>query len=234
MIFTLATAFAGGATTIFAVPLFPSLVAVIVAVPLEIALTTPLVETVATVAWLLDQVTVRPVRTPPLASRTVAESVTLLPAVRFVLSGFTATDATGVAAALTITCAAPDLPSDVAVIVVVPAPTAVTRPSVLTFAMLLLADDHVIARPLSTFPFASVAVAENEAVWPTVSVAEPGATATAATGMTVTVIVAEAVFPSQVAVMVTVPAVTAVTLPDGSTVATWGALLAHVVERPLS
>src|SRR5665213_1621865 len=53
-------------------------------------------------------------------------------------------------------------------------------------------------------------------------------------GTTVTVIVAEAVFPPLVPVTVAVPAETAVTVPDVSIVATWGALLAHTTGLPLS
>lgn len=46
-----------------AVPLFPSLVAVMVAEPAATAETTPLAETVATPGALLDHATVRPVNT---------------------------------------------------------------------------------------------------------------------------------------------------------------------------
>src|SRR5437773_7795583 len=59
----------GTCTTVMAdVPLCPSLVAVIVAVPATFPVTRPVVFTVATVVLLLDQVTVRPVSTLPFAS----------------------------------------------------------------------------------------------------------------------------------------------------------------------
>lgn len=74
-------------------------------------------------------------------------------------------------------------------------------------------------------------------VAPTVSDPLVGATATDATGMAgggVTVIAEFAVFPSLVAVIVAVPCATDVTTPFASTVATDGALEAHVTGRPIS
>lgn len=61
-------------TVIVDVPLFPSLVAVIVAEPGATAVTRPEAETVAAAVALDDHVTVRPVRTLPPPSRTVAVS----------------------------------------------------------------------------------------------------------------------------------------------------------------
>src|SRR5207244_13319691 len=52
-------------TVIVALPLLPSLVAVIVAVPTAAPVTTPLPLTVATAPLLLDQVRVRPVNVLP-------------------------------------------------------------------------------------------------------------------------------------------------------------------------
>jgi len=63
-----------------AVPLFPSLVAVIVAEPGVRPDTSPEVLTVATEVLLLVQVTVRPDRTFPLESLGVAVSCTVCPA----------------------------------------------------------------------------------------------------------------------------------------------------------
>jgi len=59
-------------TVTVAVPLCPSLVAVITVEPVELAPTNPLPLTVATPELLLVQVMVRPVRTLPLASLRVA------------------------------------------------------------------------------------------------------------------------------------------------------------------
>jgi hypothetical protein len=50
------------------VPLFPSLVAVIVAEPAATPVTNPLAETVATAALLVAHVTTRPLRAVPFAS----------------------------------------------------------------------------------------------------------------------------------------------------------------------
>jgi hypothetical protein len=108
------------------VPLFPSLVAVIVALPVATAVTTPLLETVAIEGALVAHVTLRPFRIVPFASRTIADSVELPPITILAELGVIATDPTAVN--VTAICAVPDFPSAVAVIVVVPAPTAVTRP----------------------------------------------------------------------------------------------------------
>jgi len=104
--------------------------------------------------------------------------------------------------------------------VVVPGATAVTSPSVLTVAIVESADFHVIGRPSSTLPFASVAIALSGSGCPTVSAAELGEIEIAAIGITVTVIADDAVFPSLVAVIVAVPAATPITLPVASTLAT--------------
>ncbi len=61
-------------TVIAAVPLFPSLVTVIVADPTATAVTRPLADTVATAGALLDHAMLRPVRTLPAESLVVAVS----------------------------------------------------------------------------------------------------------------------------------------------------------------
>ena len=58
-----------------AVPDFPSLAAVIVAVPAATPVTTPVADTVAIAPLLVVHVTTRPVNTLPLASLVVAASV---------------------------------------------------------------------------------------------------------------------------------------------------------------
>jgi len=82
-------------TVTVALPLCPSLVAVIVAEPSARPVTRPVGYTTATVGSLLRQVTVRPVSGLPLASFTVAVSCTVCPAVRFAEAGLTVTEATG-------------------------------------------------------------------------------------------------------------------------------------------
>src|SRR5438552_43293 len=69
-----------GVTVMAAVPLWPSLVAVIVAEPATLVVTSPLLLTVATVVLFEAHVTVRPVKTLPFASLRVAVLVAGPPA----------------------------------------------------------------------------------------------------------------------------------------------------------
>src|SRR2546426_8060240 len=69
----------GTVTVIAAVPLWPSLVAVIVAAPTATPLTNPLPFTVATPALPLPHVTTRPVSAAPLASLRVTVSCPVCP-----------------------------------------------------------------------------------------------------------------------------------------------------------
>lgn len=147
-----------GVTVMSDVPLLPSLVAVIVAVPLATAVTNPLEETVARVRSLDDHVTVRPVRTTLLASVRVVVSWCVKPTVSVADEGFTTTDATGI---VTVIEAVPVLVSLVAVMVVVPPPTAVTKPLAFTVATPGMLEDHVTVLPARTLPFASFGVAVN-------------------------------------------------------------------------
>src|SRR5216117_1418086 len=78
-----------------ALPLCPSLVAVIDAVPTTTPVTSPLPLTVASSGALLDQVTPRPVRLLPLASRMVAVRDCVAPTPRLTLAGLTVTVAAG-------------------------------------------------------------------------------------------------------------------------------------------
>lgn len=118
------------------VPDFPSLVAVIVAVPDATAVTTPDVVTVAILLSLVDQSMTRPLSVLPLASYVAAVSVTEVPVASCDVAGVTVTDATGAGAgAVTVICALPVFPSLVAVIVAVPAAFAVTTPLALTVAV---------------------------------------------------------------------------------------------------
>src|SRR5256885_16914276 len=82
-------------TVIEDVPLFPSLVAVIVAAPGVTAVTRPLPFTVATEVLLLDQETVRPESAAPFASCGVAASWTVSPVWTVAVAGVTSTEATG-------------------------------------------------------------------------------------------------------------------------------------------
>jgi hypothetical protein len=96
-----------------------------------------------------------------------------------------------------------------------------------------LEDDHATARPPRTLPCWSLVIAASDVVRPATIEAEPGLTVTAATGTSVTVTVAEPVFPSLVAVIVAVPAETPVTVPFVLTDATWLELLAQITVLPV-
>src|SRR5437879_13572541 len=86
----------GACTVTTAVPLLPSLVAVIVVVPpLATSATSPLGETVATVLVLHVHATVRPVSVVPLASLRLTVSRAVPPTGRVAGAGLTATLATG-------------------------------------------------------------------------------------------------------------------------------------------
>ena len=84
---TVATGAGGTVIVMLAVPLFPSLVAVIVAVPALIALTRPLDETVAIDAFEVAHVTCRPESALPLASVSTAASCSVFPTSTFALDG---------------------------------------------------------------------------------------------------------------------------------------------------
>src|SRR2546428_3269307 len=136
--------------------------------------------------------------------------------------------------AVTVMVAVPLCPSLVAVPVAEPAPTPVTSPVPVTVATPELLLVQVIARPLSTLPAASFAVADSCAVCPTVTPADTGLTVTVATGTFATEMDAVPLWPSLTAVMVAVPAATPVTSPDPLTVTTPELLLAQVTARPVS
>src|SRR5213082_1409176 len=208
-----------GVVTVTAdVPLLPSDVAVMVAEPAATPLTSPLPFTVATAVLLLDQVITRPDNGLPFASLGVAVSCTVSPTATLAGDGVTVTEATG--ASVTVTSDVPLCPSLVAVIVAVPAPTPVTSPLPFTRATAVLLLDQVTTRPLSGFPLASFGVAVSCTVAPCCTLAGDGLTVTAATGMLDTVTDAVPLCPSLVAVTIAEPAVTPVTNPFPSTVAT--------------
>src|SRR5256886_1849470 len=172
----------GGAavTVMAAVPLLPSLVAVIVAEPAATPVTTPLELTAATAALLVAQLTARPLSALPAESRGVAVSGTDPPTATLAEPGLTLTDATGTAT--TVTAALPLFPPLVAVIVAVPAETPVTSPLPSTLATLPLLLVHVMIRPLSGLPVESWAAAPSCAVPPTNTRAVAGLTTTVSTG----------------------------------------------------
>src|SRR5207249_89044 len=190
----------GGVTVMAAVPLCPSLVAVIVAEPATIPVTSPLELTVTTAVLLLDHVIVRPDSALPFASFGVAVSWSALPAGTFAELGLTVTDATGTCT--TVMADVPLCPSLVAVIVAEPATLPVTSPLELTVATDVLELAHVTTRPDNGLPLTSLGVAVSCAVLPSFTEADAGVTVTAATGTATTVTLAVPLCPSLVAVVV--------------------------------
>jgi hypothetical protein len=227
-------------TVIVALPLCPSLVAVMLAVPTETPVTTPVVaDTVATAVLPDVQVIVRPVSGLPFASKVVALACDVPTAVIEVGARDTVTDATG--ATVTVIADAPFFPSLVAVIVALPAATAVTNPFASTVAAAELSDAQLRVRPVSRFPFPSLvsAVSCRDGVILRTSVAALGLTVTDATGIGFTVIVGVGVelTDSLVAVIVAVPTPTAVTVvgePLALTVSTAVLLETQFTVRPVS
>jgi hypothetical protein len=230
--FTLTVVTGAAVTVRAALPLLPSLVAVMFTVPALTAVTSPVSETVAAAVLSELQVIVRPVRTPPLASRSVAKACVVPTASMVVAASATLTDATG--AAVTVNIALPALPSLVAVMLAVPAATAVTRPVLDTVATAVLSELHATARPLSVPPLPSSVIAVACAVSTAVMEVGVRATVTDATGTAVTVMDAFPLFPSLVAVIIAVPMDNVVTSPVLETIATTVLPDAQVISRPVS
>src|SRR5437870_123452 len=161
------------------VPLFPSLVAVIVADPTAPLVTSPLAFTLATDVLLLDQATARPVSGLPLASLGVAVSCTVWPCGTLAEGGLTVTEFT--ATFVTVIAAVPLCPSLVAVIVADPGAMPVTFPFTSAIATDVLLLVHVTVRPVSGLPFASFGVAVSWTACPAITVADGGLTLTEAT-----------------------------------------------------
>src|SRR5881396_2947873 len=220
------------ATVTLAVPLFPSLVAVIVADPAATPVTSPAADTVAIAVFELVHATARPVSTFPAASFGVALSCVVAPTKTFAVAGLTVTEATGTLD--TVTAAVPACPSLVAVIVTAPTATPVTRPLAETVPTAPLPVVQVSARPLRTLPLASFRVAVSCTVPPTYMLGAVGLTVTDATGTIATVTLAVPLCPSLIAVIVAAPAATPVTSPVEDTVATAGVPDAQVTDRPES
>jgi hypothetical protein len=119
-------------------------VAVTVELPAALPVTMPLLDTVALVVSLDLQSITRPLRTAPVLSRRIAESVCVVPTRTVTVAGLTVIDATGAATeTFTLTFRAA-LPEVCAVIVTGPPRLLpVTCPALLTEAVLFLELDHV-------------------------------------------------------------------------------------------
>jgi hypothetical protein len=199
------------AAVITIVPVTPSLVARIVAVPFPVGVTSPVTLTVATRPLLELQRISRESVFPRLSFATAA-SWTVCPGSSEVTpAGFTAVTVTVATGITTVSSIVPLFPSLVAVTVTTPVVRAVTSPADDTVAFVTSLDVHVIVRPPRAFPSASLGTALSCSVFPITSVAACGVTATDATGAAITFRTADLLFPSLVAVTVVVPSAFAVT-----------------------
>ena len=139
-------------------------VAVMVAVPSATAVTNPPAETVATDELDVAHVTVGFEITVPPASLPVATRVAVSPIdVKLRLVGERVSD---IATWLTVAVAVPLTDPDVAVMVAIPLPTAVTRPAEETVTIDASDAAQVTTAPEITVPPASVTVATTVAVSP--------------------------------------------------------------------
>ena len=241
-----------GFTVIELVPLFPSLVAVIVTgPPADAPVTRPLASTLATAGVAEVQVIVRPVNGFPPASVRVATSCCVAPTTIVADVGLTSTVLTGGGGTgLTVITgvAALGAASLVAVIVAVPGPAAVTvivapldeltELAALTVNTAVLLETQLTVRPLSVASPASFGIAVSTCVSPTiigVAGEESVTLTTGGGGAAVTVMELVPVFPSLVAVMVIgPPTLAAVRRPFASTLAIVGLVDVHVIVRPVS
>ena len=198
---------------------FSPALAVIVAVPAFTAVTLPLESTVATDVFDELQLTVLSVA---LDGLTVAVSVTLSPSVRLRLLLSSVTPSTATVFAATVTEQVADFPPALAVIVAVPAFTAVTFPLESTVAtdvfdelqltvLSVALSGFTVAFRLADSPSVRLKLVLSNDMLSTATVDEDAS-------LTVTAQVAD--FSPALAVIVAVPAFTAVTLPFESTVAT--------------
>src|SRR5205807_6079780 len=130
----------------------------------------------------------------------VAVSCVVVPTKTFAVAGLTTTDATGTVD--TVPAAVPLCPSLVAVIVTAPTAPPVTSPVADTVAMAVFELVHATARPVNTFPAASLVTPLSCCVAPTDTVADAGLTATEATGTVDTVTAAVPLCPPLAAVIV--------------------------------
>jgi hypothetical protein len=220
------------------VPVFPELVAVIVAEPAATPVTTPLEFTVAATALLVDHVTVCPVMTLPFWSFIVACRVVVAPATTDDDVGATVTVVTTGGTAVTVMLDVPVFPELVAVMVAEPTATPVTTPLEFTIAAAALLVVHVTVCPVITLPFWSFTVAWRVVVAPATTDAEVGATVTVVTtggggGPAVTVIADVPDTPAVLAVIVAEPAATPLTIPVELTVAAAALFVDHVTVCPV-
>jgi hypothetical protein len=240
---TLSVVMPGGGvcTVIVAEPTMPSTVALIVTVPADTPVTTPVEFTVATLALSVAQLTVRPVSACPAESRTVTVNCCVEPVSTLAFAGATLTVATGTSVTLTVTVAVRDaaekpvFPADdaVTVMVAVPGPTAMMSPADETVATAGAVVPKVTVA--AGAPLGCVTTGESAELLPTARLTDVGVTDTAVidVGSARTVMVMVPVTPPAVAVIVAVPTATAVTRPVAVTVAMAEFEVVHVIARPV-
>ena len=159
----------------------PPVAAVIVAVPAPMAVARPDALMLTTVSSLLDQVKVTSSRSDPPAVNAVAVNVLCSPTfICWADDGLTVIRVTGGCVTVTVTGEL-DTPFPVALIVDVPALTAVATPLALIVTTLVLLLDQVKLTPVTADPSEDRADAVKRCVPPTCSVAEAGLTVTLAT-----------------------------------------------------
>jgi hypothetical protein len=218
-------------TVIAEEPALPSLLAVMVARPIDRAVTSPFASTDAVAGLVDDQLTSRPESVLPSASLVVAASCCVEPSVTLTLGGLTTTAATGTG--VTVSWALPVFVSLVAVMLAEPAASDVTSPVGETVAMLVFPDAQVTVRPVRGLPAASSVAAVACVVCPATTEADAKETSTDPTGIGVTVTVAVATFVSLTTAILATPGEIADTNPVAETVAIFGSSELHPSDRPV-
>ena len=221
-----------GDTVIDTVAAVPSIVAVMVTTPGATEPTRPLLVTMPTAAFDVDQVIARPAMTVPDASRATAVACWEVLGTMVRLGTVIATVLTGTGETVIDTVAV--LPSIVAVIITTPGATEPTTPLLLTMPTVGFDDDQMTARPTMTLPDASRATAVACCVVLGTMVRLGTVTTMVLTGTGETVIDTVVDFPSDVAMIIAEPAATPVTTPLAETDATLVAALDQVTVRPVS
>jgi len=149
-------------TAIPDVPVFPSLVAVIVVAPMATPVTSPVASTVATASFADDHVTVRPTSGFPAASSGCAWRCTVTPTWIAALGGLTVTDAT--LGGITVMVEKPEFPLTLAAIRTTPTAMPVTTPALDTVATCAFSVFQNTLEPDTVLPFTfavSVALAPS-------------------------------------------------------------------------
>ena len=206
-----------------AVPWILPEVALMVEVPVALAVARPLLLAIVAVVVLDELQVTCVVMSRVVPSEYVPEAVNcwVAPTALLAVAGVTAIEFRVVA--VTVRVAVPDIPPKAAVMVVVPAATAVAMPLLLIVATPVLDEFQVTCAVISRLvPSEYVQVAVSCWVLPTTLLAVAGVIAMESSVTVVTVRVVVSVTVPLVAVMVVVPAATAVTRPLLSTVATDG------------